>query len=464
VRGALAIALVVTAAACGGDDDGPGGGGRDGGDRGDGSAPGTPDAGPPIDCSEVVCHYVRADGDPGGDGASWSGAWTELPAELERGHVYYLAAGDYPGHRFDDPADGDAVITVVRATAGDHGDGDGWDDGFDGRAVLGPVVIARPGYRLDGRGRGIAVRAPFEGAALVVSANDQVLRSLDIDGAFAADGDGHHAGGGCSALEVSGAADVTVADCEIHDAADDGAVLYDLTGLRFEGNLVHALHACGNENGCGNCFNGHSDGLEMFNVETSELRGNLVYDVRSTATVFFGNWGTSDQYNEDITIENNLFYAPEVGLVVYIHYARNIRFLHNVVWGVQQGGYGGLAIGPEVTDLDMYNNIILSVNYSHEGAAFDPAEHRGDHNLFGVDLGQWPSQAGDVIAGNPGFTGIPGVNGAPVVDPTPDMFTPGATSKAADEGVASVDGLTLPSRDFFGAQRDEQPDLGAIER
>jgi hypothetical protein len=44
-----------------------------------------------------------------------------LPERLERGHVYYLAAGDDPGYRFDDPESGDQLITVVRATAADHG-------------------------------------------------------------------------------------------------------------------------------------------------------------------------------------------------------------------------------------------------------------------------------------------------------------------------------------------------------
>jgi len=455
----MALAMAAAAAGCGDDDGGATGG--DGGAGRDGSSSGPVDASV-IDCSEVVCHYVRAGAD--GDGAAWSSPFGELPDQLERGHVYYVAAGDYPGYRFDDPASGEQVIAVVRATAADHGDAAGWDDGFEGIARFAAIEVTTPYHRIDGRGRGIAVRGPFEGTAMVVSADDVEVRSLDIDGAFAADGSDKHADGACTALDVSGAARVTIADCEIHDAADDGASLYSLTALRFEGNVVHALHACGTDGGCGNCFNGHSDGLEIFDVRESELRGNLIYDVRSTATVFFGNWGTPEEYNDDITIENNLFYAPEVGLVVYLHYASNIRFFHNVVWGVQQGGYGGLSIGPELTDLDMVNNIILSVNYSHQGATFDPAEHRGDHNLFGVDLDQWQSRAGDVIAGNPGFTGIPGINGNPVADPTPDLFALEATSGAVDKGVASVDGLTLPSTDFFGSPRDAQPDIGAIER
>jgi len=154
-------------------------GGDGGSPSGDGSVLGPADASP-IDCTDVVCHYVRSGAAGGGDGSGWSGAWTELPDQLERGHVYYVAAGDYPGYRFDDAAAGDEVITIVRATAGDHGDGDGWEEGFDGPAVFGPIEIVRPGYRLDGRGRGIRVRGAFEGTALVVSAGPQELRWLDI--------------------------------------------------------------------------------------------------------------------------------------------------------------------------------------------------------------------------------------------------------------------------------------------
>jgi hypothetical protein len=449
-----ALAILLLAAACGGDPSASGDAGSDG------AAPALPDAAP-IDCMEVVCHYVRAGADGGGDGSSWSGAWQALPEELERGHVYYLAAGEYPGYRFDDAAEAELVITVVRATEADHGDGAGWEEGFAGRAVFGPIVLDEPFYRIDGRGRGLSVRGEFEGTAVVVSAGDQTLRSLDIDGAFV--GDGQHQDGACTALEIS-ASNVSVLDCEIHDAADDGAVMSNLSGLRFEGNVVHALHACGTDGGCGPCFNGHSDGLEMFNVKQSLVRGNLVYDVRSTAALFFGNWGAPAEYNDDITIENNIFYGPDVGLVVYLHYASNIRFLHNVVWGLRGGDYGGLSIGPDVTDLDMYNNIILSVNYSHTGGTYDPDEHRGDHNLFGADIGQWQTGDGDLIAPDAGFAGIPGLDGDPVADPTADAFALESGSQALNAGVASVDGIALPATDFHGNPRQGDPDLGAIER
>ena len=149
---------------------------------------------------------------------------------------------------------------------------------------------------------------------------------------------------------------------------------------------------------------------------------------------------------------------------MYIHYARNIRFVHNVVWGTHQGSYGGLSVGPDVTDLEMHNNILLSVNLAHTGGTFNPAEHRGSHNLIGVDNNQWTAAATDLIRSDPGFTGIPDVDGAAVIDPTADMFSLAAGSAALDVGVTAVPNVMLPTTDYFGRPRDAMPDLGAIER
>jgi hypothetical protein len=411
----------------------------------------------------VACAYVRADAPAGGDGASWATAWQALPDALDRGTQYFVAAGQYPGYVFDDAASGSTPITVVAATTADHGADAGWDDAYAGTADLGPVVVATPYHVLDGRGGRLHVVGEFQGTALVISADDNIVRSLDVDGDFQADGAGQHVGGACTAMDIS-ADNVTVAFSNIHDAADDGVMMSGTDGLVFEGNVVHRLHGCGTDGGCGPCFNGHSDGLEMFDVTTSVVRRNLIYDINSTATVFFGNWGTTDEYNEDLTIENNLFYAPEVGLVVYLHYARRIRFLHNVVWGAHQGSYGGLSVGPEVTDLDLYNNILLDINLAHTGGVYDPAQHRGDHNIIGVDNGQWPMQPADILAPDPGFAGIPDVDGASVIDPTPELFALLPGSPAIDAGVTTVNGVTLPTTDFFGNQRDSMPDLGAIEQ
>src|SRR5262245_24743441 len=49
-------------------------------------------AGAPPVC-DATCHFVRAGAT--GDGSDWDNALAELPATLQRGHTYYVAAGTY---------------------------------------------------------------------------------------------------------------------------------------------------------------------------------------------------------------------------------------------------------------------------------------------------------------------------------------------------------------------------------
>lgn len=452
-----------------GTDTGDGGGGTDGTGTTDTGTDGSTDGGdePPFVCADQ-CHYVLAGAAAGGDGSDWSTAWSELPDTLDRGHVYIVGAGDYPSYTFDDADAGGETITVWRATSSAHGTDTGWDDAYAaGAARFGPLVFANGGYVFDGaRSAGFGARGEFEGTVVDISGDDVVLRNVDIDGAFELS-NGQHSAGACTGLSIGGSG-VTVERSIVHDVADDGVSASGVQDLRFAANTVHALHACGTDGGCGPCYNGHSDGIELYDVERSEFVGNFVYDVRSTATVFLGNWADSlgngpSEYCEDLLFANNIFYAPEVGLVAYIQDVAGVRLHHNVFWGVRQGGYGGLSIGPNVTGLQMYNNVILSVNTDHTGGAFDPAEHDSDHNLIGVEIGQWTQGPNDVVAEDPGFVGIPDLNGAPVSEPSPEDFMLAAGSVAIDAGHPGDAAVVLPADDFFGRPRDAMPDLGASE-
>lgn len=96
-----------------------------------------------------------------GDGSSWTDALAGLPAELERGTRYLLAAGEYydgpwPGrffqHEFDEPEDGGRFIGLLKATADDHGSEDGWEAAFGaGQARLGPLAVVTGHLVVDGR-------------------------------------------------------------------------------------------------------------------------------------------------------------------------------------------------------------------------------------------------------------------------------------------------------------------------
>lgn len=428
-------------------------------DTGDDS---TDDGPPPVVC-EGDCHYVRAGAS--GSGADWDDALPALPDVLEGGHVYFVAAGEYPAYTFDDGADPETPTRVVRATASDHGTDDGWDPTYaDGVAQHGPLVFTAAGVWFDGRGA-TRIVGTFEGTVVVIDASDVEMRGSDVDGAFAAP-DGSHTEGACTGMSIGGDR-VTVADNVIHDVADDGVAIGGSTGASFVGNTVHALHACGTDGGCGPCYNGHSDGIEIYDIHDSEIVGNLVYDVRSTAALFFGNWADDlgrgpSEYCTNLLIANNLLYAPETGFVAYIEDAVGITVVNNVMWGSNQGAYGGLAIGTDVENLEVWNNAIVSINYEHLGSSYDAAEHHGDYNLFGKSNGQWVDGANDVIAGDPLFAGIGGIDDPAVETPAPGDFVPMDGSPLVDAGWPGDDAIMLPA-DFYGVARDEMPNIGAIE-
>jgi hypothetical protein len=418
--------------------------------------------GSPIVCDDN-CHHIRAGA--AGSGADWSDALPELPATLERGHTYYIAAGDYPAYTFDDPEAGDAAIRVLRATDADHGTDLGWDASYAaGEAVFGELAFATGRHEFDCRGAARVVGG-FESTVVDIAAPAITFRGCDVDGGFQ-ETDGKHTGGACTAMTISGD-DVVVDGNRFHDAADDGVVMSGLVNLQFTGNTVHALHGCGTDGECGPCYNGHSDGLELFDVADSDIVGNVIYDVRSTAAIFFGNWADElgmgeSEYCENVLLANNILYSPETGFVVYIEDARGVIAVHNVIWGLHQGAYGGLSIGTHVADLDLFNNVILSINYNHIGGMYDPAEHRGDFNLFAYSLGQWQDGPNDLVAVDPGFTAIPGGEGPTIANPMPDAFTPKPDSPLRDAGWPGDANIPLPA-DFFGAPRDATPNIGAIE-
>ena len=460
----------VTSAGGGGSGAGTANGGGDAGSgTGAGGATGGGGSGgaPPVACGPDDCHYVRAGAQGAADGSSWTDAWPVLPDGLTPGHVYFVAAGVYPAVTLADAGTANATIRVLRATDADHGSAPDYDPAYGaGTADLGPLTITAPYVELDGRGSTRIVGA-FQGAVATVDASNATLAGCDVDGNFTAGGSGNQIDGACTGIEVHGDG-VVVRDNVVHDIADDGIVAYDSSGALFEGNRVHALRGCGTDGGCGPCYNGHSDGFEIFHVTSSQFVGNMVWDVASTSAFFFGNWadelgnGPTD-YCKDVLLANNILYSYDTGFVAYIEDVDGVAVYDNVFWGQHQGAYGGLSIGTNVTGLSLYNNVILSINYTHIGGSYDPAEHVGDYNAFGIALGQWPTQAHDIVAADPGFAGVPDVDGAEVASPAPQDFSPAAGSPLRDAGYAGDATVVVPAVDFFGTPRDATPNIGAIE-
>lgn len=146
-------------------------------------------------------HCVRADAKGKADGSDWLNAWPELPGKLVRGDTYYVADGTYPGHFCDDDDEGFALaITIMKATAADHGTDVGWlADYGDGTATFtGAMVFTRSYYVFDGAtgggpatwtaGHGFRIHSPGSAAVGIYcttpegTVSDVTLRHVEIHG------------------------------------------------------------------------------------------------------------------------------------------------------------------------------------------------------------------------------------------------------------------------------------------
>jgi hypothetical protein len=319
-------------------------------------------------CS-AKARYVLPGGGGTQDGSGWSNASNGLPAVLERDTVYWLGAGNYGSYTFDDGPSGPLGITVRKATAEAHGSDAGWNTAFgNGQAVFGPLRFESSRYTLDGgEPNGLKTVGQMGTEATVdVQGSQIVLRHVEIDGGLQKS-NGTQTAGGCNGSNVSG--DYVVFDrCEIHNIADDGLGIYGSDHIKVLYSMIHDLHGCGTDSHCrGPCYNGHSDGLELSGASHIELVGNMVYDVRSTAALFMDNWSGSTV--RDLVLYNNVFYTPDTGLAVYLHNLNGAKVHNNIIWGRTQGNrFGGLAIGRNVTDLEMYNNMAPPTTRSITGA------------------------------------------------------------------------------------------------
>ena len=134
--------------------------------------------------------------------------------------------------------------------------------------------------------------------------------------------------------------------------------------------------------------------------EWSRAKTGLFEDAHDSHTAFA-------YYTQNLVLKNNIFYTPDTGITVYLYYVKGAKVYNNIIWGTQGSKYGGLAISPEMTNLELKNNIILNINYDHLGATFDAAQHKIDYNVFGVlDASQYTAAAHDIV-GDPQFTVIP---------------------------------------------------------
>ncbi len=350
--------------------------------------------------------YISPSGSSTNSGTSWSQAWRQLPSTLQRGATYYVAAGSYNGYTFDDPKQS-VYINIVKATPEDHGANTGWQSAYGaGTAVFADLRFANTSYiNFNGRYEdGFRVLSQKKtGHTVEFSGSNYInFRHVDVDANYATlNSSGNavsHTFGACNGITILSCTDLTVANCKMHNTPDDGIQAHQSQRILIESNEIFALYG----DSSGGC-QAHSDGIELIGCRDVIVRGNLVYDVRSTAGIIIGDGGTASGFSYNFTVENNVFYIPESGFAGYAWSIDGLKLYGNVFWGA---AYGGLSIGKDVSNMEMYNNIFSTVNYSHMGASYNAAEHLGDYNLYASSNSQYPKKAHDLMGVSPGFTNI----------------------------------------------------------
>ncbi len=360
----LSVVAAVLAVAFGcGEDDGSVMPGMDGGgpmvDGGspevDGGPPGV-DSGPitPIVCTDQ-CRYVREGAPSGASGLDWADAYGDLPDDLERGAVYWVAAGAYGGHDFADDVDGTLVIAVVKATTADHGTDTGWMDAYgDGVAELGPVTFKRSYYVLDGRtgggrgawrtGHGFHIDVSSGGYAITVGdpfgsmeereqdRSNITVRHVEVSGTRVPCND--IGGGGVSlGSGLDGHMNITLSHLWIHDLG------IPMQGALLRGALVEQSVFERNASSA-SC---HSEGWAAWGPSDHVVvRDNIFADLEGTAFIAIGNAYRWDVYD-------NLFMCTPGGPTCGVgngvigttdhdyETTSDWRLHHNVVAGVADG-------------------------------------------------------------------------------------------------------------------------------
>jgi hypothetical protein len=145
---------------------------------------------------------------------------------------------------------------------------------------------------------------------------------------------------------------------------------------------------------------------------------------------------------------------------MYVFYVDGLKLYNNTFW---KSNWLGLAVGPSVTRIEAYNNIVQCIDYTFMGGTYSSAQHTWDYNLVGFTGRGLAAQAHDVVNSDPKFRGIPTANDNTSAhmyrNVTASDFELMAGSPAIGKGIS---GSPVPTVDFYGRPRTPPCDMGAI--
>jgi len=301
--------------------------------------------------------YVLAGGSGAQDGSDWENAYSDLPASLDRGDVYYVADGDYSGHTFDTRASGSTMIVIKKAVISDHGTNVGWADSYgDGQAIFNGGLQFNSSYWLvDGQtgggaennwadGFGFKVIEKSNGTALISLgepgtsgyANNIEVRHVDLEGK----GRVSNQGGSYSndGIAAYGSTNVTLSYYRMQGI---GRTPFFLSVRDFvaEHGWVESFFGSSDV---------HSEVASIWDFAHSvgdvTFRHNLFTDIQSTGGLI---WDNVSNKNAVMSVYGNVFYKPP-----------------GASWDEANGLIGGWTggNGEEFHNVAVYNNTFVNVD------------------------------------------------------------------------------------------------------
>lgn len=426
-------------------------------------------------------HYIRDGGS--GDGTAWDNALDDLPSTLTRGDVYYMADGTYSGYTFNDDASGTDLITIKKATAGDHGTETGWVSTYgDGTASFsGQLRFDDPYYTIDGQtrttetsGYGFYVDRTSGGRGIFFNtdlADNIIIRYVEIEGR-GDDGAGSPANDGV--YTVRDASNNTFQYMYIHDMgrtmflgrnADDWIIEYCYLDTNESVAAQHseAISAFSGTDRWIIRYNKWVDiegtGIIVFAGDGWELYGNVTWDAGGGGTLGNGSFCTWTGYTvTNAKIYNNTFVDLNGagGLGFQSGNIGNNNVAYNNLWyncssvthsGLDTVDYNWYAsVSPEQDEpnvqnessdpFDDYANDDFHISAETDDGLTLMSPYNTD--LDGVvrgNIGVWDRGAYEHVAGSPPATNTPAPTHTPTFTPTPGP-TPTPTPTNTPVGLA----------------------------
>lgn len=355
-------------------------------------------------------YHVRQGASGTDSGADWNNAYPTLPATLERGSTYYIAAGSYVSYTFDDARSGTLVTTIKKATIAEHGSNTGWDNSYaSGQVVFADnITFTTPNWILDGVTRdesdwfdgdayGFKIAGTGENQNINYEDNCQsniVVQYMFIDAPF----DDLPPGGGQAAIYGSSDGNAPVR----YDMVWRRMYVHGSCNVWFLRPFTRALvEYCASSGARGDLGNNHGEIWNLYyEAHGAIIRYNKVRDAYLGEDGGTAIWALTE--SEDCKIYGNEVYGFAVGDGVVgwanpANSAQNLKFYNNTILNCVEGN-AGVAMWNN-NGHQVYNNIFAdftacnfngaTVNYN----AFDDGNSRGSNAQTDFDTASFINYA-----------------------------------------------------------------------